>query len=298
MNHTDVAVGSDAHSPDVPSPSEVLHAELISAVRRGDCLLTRDLLAAGASPNLRVSHKTKQTLLHLAAGARRDCGLLSILLAAGARVNARDARWETPLMTATRAGRAWAVRLLVAAGASPMPDARRGNNSSAPQAAREGLSRQRSHARAEVLRMLDKGQESPQQAALLQKLMAAVEGGRLSDIRRLLARGAPINGICPRRLEAPLHRAVARADMKVLRQLLLAGADVNLFSAYGRTPLMRAMGKGRAFVVTALLQAGADVNKRDAMGRRALDYCSDSECRHLLRAHGALRGKEDAEEQE
>ncbi len=292
MNPSD-SPGPCAHSDDVVSRADALNAALISAVRRQDTLLVRRLLAAGADPNLRPSQVSRQSLLHLAATRRRDSGILALLLAAGARPNARDARGDSALVAATRAGCSWAVRQLVAAGADPAADKRRRGSVSAPRAAHEQLAQHRSYHRAEVVRMLDKGQSplSPTETTLLRKLMAAVEGGDPAAIRRLLHAGAPLQALCPKRLEAPLHRAVALGNVKVVRQLLRAGADVNQFSSYGRTPLMRAMGRELPFMVSALLQAGADVNLRDPKGFRALDYCSDSECRRLLLAHGALRGK-------
>ena len=48
--------------------------------------------------------------------------------------------------------------------------------------------------------------------------------------------------------------------------LLDAGADANARDRYGDTPLHRALGKGHVEVVRALLDAGADVNARDDFG--------------------------------
>lgn len=75
----------------------------------------------------------------------------------------------------------------------------------------------------------------------------------------------------------PLHFASALDLPKTMRELILAGADVNSRSSRsGRTPLMAVSYKGRDYaeVVQLLLEHGAEVNLRDRSGDNALILAS------------------------
>lgn len=67
----------------------------------------------------------------------------------------------------------------------------------------------------------------------------------------------------------------------------------NTRNAIGETPLMYAVRSGRVRVIKQLLKAGADVNSRDSEGKTALDYAEGREkAAAILRAAGGKRGEE------
>jgi Ankyrin repeats (3 copies) len=68
-----------------------------------------------------------------------------------------------------------------------------------------------------------------------------------------------------------LQSAAENGDLRAVRALVGAGADVNLADGAGTTPLMAAAAMGRTDVVAVLADAGADVDLRDRLGRTALD---------------------------
>lgn len=69
---------------------------------------------------------------------------------------------------------------------------------------------------------------------------------------------------------AKLHPAASAGDVKALRALLSAGADVNATDREGYTPLMRATAAAKPAAMRALLEAGADPNRAARDGERAL----------------------------
>ncbi|MET0292218.1 MAG: ankyrin repeat domain-containing protein [Steroidobacteraceae bacterium] len=97
-------------------------------------------------------------------------------------------------------------------------------------------------------------------------LVAAIQANDLDQARQWLKE--------PNVAEADgttaLHWAADNANLKAVRLLLKAGADVNASNRYGVTPLSLAVTSGDAAVVKALLDAGADVNKALVEGETVL----------------------------
>jgi ankyrin repeat protein len=71
-----------------------------------------------------------------------------------------------------------------------------------------------------------------------------------------------------------LHCAANVGDVSGVRQLLAAGATVDVRNVHGTTPLMLAAQQGRLEVVKALLDAGARLDRRDGFGGTALLHCA------------------------
>ena len=69
--------------------------------------------------------------------------------------------------------------------------------------------------------------------------------------------------------------ASAKGYELVVKQLLAAGADVNVADIYGWTPLMRAVDGDRVGVVRVLLEdESVQVNARDDQGETALHHAA------------------------
>ncbi len=100
-------------------------------------------------------------------------------------------------------------------------------------------------------------------------LLLAAREGDASQVRSLVARGAPLNGQ-DRSGTTPLMAAAANGHPEAVQALIASGADVNLKDASGRTALMAAAANREAEIAAELIAAKADVQRRDAEGKTAL----------------------------
>ena len=157
-------------------------------------------------------------------------------LAAGGDANERDSDGSTPLMHAALECRAQIVSLLLERG---------------------GDAKLRSH--------------SGQPASFTGNGATALLVASGCFIARRRAELAP-----ERHMPASYAGYERAAPLKMVRDLLAHGADVNAADAAGRTPLMMAAMQGWADVVRELLAAHAAVNVRDREGRIALDYADEA----------------------
>jgi len=78
------------------------------------------------------------------------------------------------------------------------------------------------------------------------------------------------------RLKA-LSESMDADDITQIRELIKAGADVNVRNQYGATPLMMMSQKGHSEIVKLLLEAGADVNAADTDGCTSLWMASQND---------------------
>ena len=90
----------------------------------------------------------------------------------------------------------------------------------------------------------------------------AVEKGQLIVVRFLLDNGAQVNTTSHRQ-ETPLHQATMYGHNAMAKLLLARGADVAAKDAYGRTALHHAADKGYQTLCETLMEAGAQVNGTD-----------------------------------
>jgi ankyrin repeat protein len=180
--------------------------------------------------------------------------LASVLLEAGAPVDGEPGDPETPLVTAASYGDAAVARVLIAAGAEV--DAR-----SSPDSG--GVPGGTALLHAAVFGMTDVvdllvaagaridgidvaaaagdvtgwlGDDTPGDA-LIRALVMAADHERLGVVDRLVADGAPVDGVDPVWHRHPLRTAAANGRPASVRRLLERGADPDLEDAEGRTPL-------------------------------------------------------------
>ena len=101
--------------------------------------------------------------------------------------------------------------------------------------------------------------EGPDTISASVKLFEAVRQGHAQCVKLLLeTSGSDINE-CGRNGSA-LCEAIYKEHTGIIDLLILSGADVNKASRDGKTPLMVAAQKGNENIVKTMIRAGADVN--------------------------------------
>ncbi|MBS1988000.1 ankyrin repeat domain-containing protein [Candidatus Dependentiae bacterium] len=78
-----------------------------------------------------------------------------------------------------------------------------------------------------------------------------------------------------RDLGSKLNRAVENGDLKEVKTLITAGAELEVADYWGVTPLMTAAKKGYTDIVNMLINAGAHVDAKGLYGPTALIYAID-----------------------
>lgn len=259
--------------------------EVIGAVRGSNIKRLRELLAAGADPNVTGNGEgltTGITPLMIAAN-RGDVETVKLLIAAGADLNARDGararsdadNW-TPLHYAVKGKHSNVVFELIQAGAKIAPKTsagytplflaiNEGDFESAKMLIEAGASLEKNQGK--YPGVLTHAVVSPEYFHGGGKL---VWGERnLEMVKYLVQKGADINGTNEAGQTA-LHFAANHNASAIANWLLKHGADVNTQEkATGSTPLFNALCHPK--MVSLLISAGADVNALDNQGQTPLD---------------------------
>jgi len=191
----------------------------------------------------------------LAASARGDVEAIRALAAVGADLNERDSHGRTPLMVATYGRHHDAIAVLIALGADP-----------------EALDNQRYDVitiagvidDVETVRMMISAGASPGLTTSPYQgtaLIASAHLGRVEVVRALIAAGAPLNHVNNLGWTA-LIEAIVLGDggpdhTAIVRDLVAAGADVNLPDRSGVSPLAMAQRRGYTAMIKVLEAAGA-----------------------------------------
>lgn len=201
-----------------------------------------------------VAENEMDTRLHKAALAN-DAGRIKTLIAEGARIEARDKAQRTALLIATHANAAGAARELIAAGADVNA---RDNIHDTPflYAGAEG--------RLEILRLiLATGKASLTDTNRYggTALIPAAHHGHPETVRELLKTKIDIDHVNRLGWTALLETIILSdggpAHQDILRQLIEAGASVNIADGEGVSPLIHARQRGYAEMITMLEKAGA-----------------------------------------
>ena len=206
-------------------------------------------------------------------------------LAAGADVNAKDVDGGTPLHEAAVNGHKEIVKLLIAKGADVNAKGGRWGGTPLLYAVAED------HLEiAEIL--IDKGTDLNVQDIHGETPLDLASGKTAELIRKHGGRtGEEVDpGAEAAQLEPPIaknetpeitiHSAAKAGKIKVVKEFLANGADVNAKDKYGRTPLHdAALGYkiSHTEIAELLLSNGADVNLKDNDGKTPLDLAVDTE---------------------
>lgn len=92
------------------------------------------------------------------------------------------------------------------------------------------------------------------------EIYKAIKNGDISQVQKLIADGADING--GTNADTLLHTAIVHDKIEIVKLLLDKGADANLPHSHGYTPLHQAAQGGNHAIAALLIQSGADVNAR------------------------------------
>ncbi|XP_015276232.1 PREDICTED: oxysterol-binding protein-related protein 1 isoform X2 [Gekko japonicus] len=126
-----------------------------------------------------------------------------------------------------------------------------------------------------------------------QHLLHSARNGNSEEIRQLLEtlkkKEVAFNINCKGRSKSnlgwtPLHLACYFGHTSVVRDLLKAGAEVNVLNDMGDTPLHRAAFTGRKEVAMLLLEYDADTSIVNGNGQTAKDVTHNKEIREMLEA--------------
>lgn len=219
----------------------------------------RGLLAAMVSPMAMQSTQAEDVVnpdvqaLH-AAAARNDVAAIRSLLAKGIKVDARDRAQRTPLLAATRANAIDAARALIGAGADVNA---KDNIRDTPflYAGAEG--------RTEILRMTLAAGANLKDTNRYggTALIPAAHHGHPETVRELLGTSIDIDHVNRLGWTALLETVIlsdgGATHQNILRQLIDAGANVNLADGEGVRPLAHARSRGYRAMAEMLEAAGA-----------------------------------------
>lgn len=194
---------------------------------------------------------------------------LEALVRAGTPVDTLDASGETALMAATQLGHVHIVKVLLRLGADP-------------RACSPGSGTVLHHwtrsPEPEILRDLlaagadPDGLDETGDSALRSLVTESASRLRLQD-PDLARKLAPF--LASLQIERDLPERPPEEIAEAVRLLAEAGADVDLAN-YGQTPLMEAAEAGDLRMVRTLLSAGADLSARDEDGRTAADLAEQA----------------------
>ncbi|RDW59424.1 hypothetical protein BP6252_12511 [Coleophoma cylindrospora] len=266
----------------------------MKAVQIGNTSMAMSLLRNGA--DIAERNDTGQTSLHIAT-LNGNLDMVRVLLSSGIEIDAKDSKGKTALHYASQTGNEKIVRLLVEHNVDM--DARDNSKRTAiHQAASNGhgtvfvmllaagaggVSKIHSSSTSlngegsTVLQGAARQGHEPVSDTLLSAgykpnkwdLYAAVEGGNMTIVDRVLAFGVDVND-AGSRARTPLQVAAGNGHTLVVQKLLAVGADVNAAARFrGRTALQAAAENGH---MPILLAVGADVNAAAGYnGRTALE---------------------------
>lgn len=125
-------------------------------------------------------------------------------------------------------------------------------------------------------------------------ILAAVNGDK-QGVKDLLEAGADVN-IRNKWGMSALMYAAEGDHPGIVDVLLEGGADINAKNNDGSTALMISAIHGCKYAAYALLEAGADVNIKNNNGKRAVDYARENESlkgTHVLKRLEELSGNND-----
>lgn len=229
-----------------------------------------NLTGASAKADPRISRAEQQARRvneMIWAASKGDLGAIQELLLTGSSLVSADYDLRTPLHLAAAEGRAEVVRFIIAHagqdatvslsprdrwGGTPINDARANGHADIATMLKEaGAKAGRNRA---GLAPAETGGAEAGEAGKAAELIWAASTGDLTEIRRLIAQGVPLNTADYDR-RTPLHLAAAEGQADVVAYLLRHGADADCRDRWSTTPLDEARRNGHDGIAT-LIESG------------------------------------------
>jgi uncharacterized protein len=221
------------------------------AASNGDLELVRALIKAGADVKRKNQFGTSALTEAATIGA---APIIDALIKAGADPNFRNPEGETPLMAAARSGHVGAATVLLEAGADINAKEQFGGQSALMWAAAQSQP-------AMVKLLASKGADLDARGVVHQWERKVITEPRPKDMNK--------GGF------TPLLYAAREGCVECVKNLALAGADLNLEDPDRMTPLNMALFNLHFEAAAMLIDAGADVDKWDFYGRSPLYMAAD-----------------------
>jgi ankyrin repeat protein len=242
-----VALAADIVDPRDGSGS----TPLLLASSRDDVAQVRQLLKAGANPNVRNALDTTPLL---EASLHSNAEIIKALLDAGADPNAAGADGQTPLMLVARGTNVVAAKLLLDKGAS--------------------LKASESQRQQTALMWAAANSQGPMTRLLVER-GADLDAKTATDLMTPLVSGEPrAQPRSPGGMTA-LMFASREGCLECVAAMIEKGASVDLPDPEGVTPLLWAIWNTRFDVAKYLIEHGANVNRWDWWGRTPLYLAVD-----------------------
>lgn len=190
-----------------------------------------------------------------AAAAQGDVAVIKRLLAGGANINARDGNGRTPLMVAAHKRDLVAARALIAAGA----DLNALDNDRYDILTISGVADDPAMVKLAIASGANPGLTTSRYDGTA--LIASAHLGHVEVVRALIKAKAPLDHVNNLGWTA-LIEAIVLGDgganhQAIVKDLIAAGADLNIADRQGVTPLSLARGHGYKSMVEMLTAAGA-----------------------------------------
>jgi ankyrin repeat protein len=221
------------------------------AASNGDLELVRALIKAGADVKRKNQFGTSALTEAATIGV---APIIDALIKAGADPNFRNPEGETPLMAAARSGHVEAAAVLIEAGADINAKEQFGGQSALMWAAAQSQP-------AMVKLLASKGADLNARGTIHQWERKVITEPRPKDMNK--------GGF------TPLLYAAREGCVECAKNLIAAGADLNLEDPDRMTPLTMSLFNLHFEVAAALIKAGADVDKWDFYGRSPLYMAAD-----------------------
>jgi ankyrin repeat protein len=236
-------------NPNTPGPDGT--TAVMWAASNGDLELVRALVKAGADVKQKNQFGTSALTEAATIGS---APIVNVLLKAGADPNFRNPEGETPLMAAARSGHVDAAKVLLETGADINAKESFGGQSALMWAAAQS--------QPEMVKLLaSKGADLNARGIIHQWERKVITEPRPKDMNK--------GGF------APLLYAAREGCVECAKNLIAAGADLNLEDPDRMTPLTMALFNLHFEVAAALIKGGADVDKWDFYGRSPIYMAAD-----------------------
>lgn len=230
---------------------------LMKAAEKNNMSLCKLLVNRRVNVNAKASNGTT-ALFYLADSGNKD--MVSLLLGRGAEVNVVNQEGDSPLHRAALSQKI-PVFMMILAKLSE-------KNTDDPM--KPFLLASFKGDKKAVMQFLSSGKDANESNVFGETpLFWAMKGGH-DDIAELLSS----HGADGKPFGRELYNLISGGKYALARQLINAGADVNIGGHYGYTPLMRSVTNKNAELVQLILEKGGNPNARDVEGYTALMFAA------------------------